>query len=67
MDYIPTAEESKSLGKYLERDDFDSLCECEKFMVAMRNVKNAKKKMQAMLMRQCYSTTVDEISQSTFI
>ena len=66
MDYVPTIEESKSLGKYLETDDFDSLCECEKFMTAMQKVTNAKKKMEAMLARQCFSTTVNEISESTF-
>lgn len=67
MDYVPTIEESKFLGKYLEKDDFDSLCECEKFMTAMRKVKNAKKKMKAMLTRQCFSPAVIEISQSMFV
>ena len=62
MEYIPTLEERKALNRFVESgQDIGILCECEKFMVSIMNVKEAKKKMKAMLFKLHFPVMVNDV------
>lgn len=62
MEYIPNSEERKALNQFMESgQDIGILCECEKFMVSIMNVKEAKKKMKAMLFKLHFPVMVNDV------
>jgi len=68
MEYIPSSEERKSLQRFVTNgNDIGLLCECEKFMIAIMTVQEAKKKMEAMLFKLHYPVTVNELIISTYL
>ena len=67
LDYIPSAQETKSLQNYIdEGKDISLLCECEKFMVAIMSVKEAKRKMEVMLFKLRFPSALNELMIGTF-
>jgi hypothetical protein len=67
IEYIPSFEETKSLQNYINNgNDVNLLCECEKFMIAIMSIQEAKKKMEAMLFKLHYPATVKELKSGTF-
>lgn len=71
IEYLPTKEERKSLETYMLEggqdagEKFESLCECEKFMVSMMTVKHAKRKVRALLFRLQFETCLEDIYNDT--
>jgi Formin Homology 2 Domain. len=64
MEYIPTEDERRSLGNYMRSGrDSSTLCECEKFMLAIMPVQAAKKKLEAMLFKLQYPNSVKQLYQ----
>jgi hypothetical protein len=64
MEFIPSEEERKSLGNYIRSGkDSSTLCECEKFMLAIMPVQAAKKKLEAMLFKLQYPNSVKQLYQ----
>ncbi len=65
---LPTVEEKRHLNTYLSRKQADirALCECEKFMVAMLNVRHAKRKLNALLFMQKFLTAIEELRNGEF-
>ena len=64
LGYLPTSEEKTALRSYLDAggsNDVDSLCECEKFMVAIMTVKHAKRKLNALLYIQKFASSLEEL------
>jgi len=64
MEYIPTTDEILALQRYthsLQSIEHDQLCECEKFMVSMIPVADAKKKMQYMLFKLTFPPSINEL------
>ena len=64
LQYLPTSEEKTALRNYLDlggSHDVDSLCESEKFMVAMMTVKHAKRKLNAILYMQKFASSLEEL------
>ena len=67
MDYIPTYEERSSLQSFISKgNDIETLCECEKFMVAIMSVHDAKKKLEAMLFKLRYPVALKELASGAF-
>lgn len=67
IEFIPTLEERKALGIYLDSgQDPSFLCECEKFMVSMMKVQRAKEKMEAMLFKYQFPSMVEDLNKSEF-
>lgn len=71
IEYLPSKEERKALETYMLEggqdagQKFESLCECEKFMVSMMTVKHAKQKVRALLFRLQFETCIRDIQQDT--
>jgi len=71
IEYLPSSKEINSFNEYLSRcvsneerlQLIDSMCECEKFMAAMMNVKDAEKKIRALLFRMEFDNAVKELEQ----
>ena len=66
LEYLPTKIEIKSLETFLDRCDnreegIDSLCECEKFMVAILKVKYFKRKVRALVFKLQFISCIDEV------
>lgn len=61
--FVPTLEEKRALTSYIQKpaSSISSLCECEKFMIAMLNVDHAKRKLQALLFMQGFPASLEEI------
>ena len=61
--FIPTSDEKRSLHHYLVdgHGSLASLCECEKFMVAVSKVKHAKRKLNAILFMQNFASSLEEL------
>jgi Formin Homology 2 Domain len=57
IEYLPTEEERKALESYMSEggqyaeEKYESLCECEKFMVSMMTVKQVKRKVRALMFK----------------
>ena len=71
IEYLPTKEEEKRLTEYMldvEKEEdlydrFNSLCECEKFMVSIMTVKHPKEKLDAMHFQLDFQASLDAIAQ----
>lgn len=63
IQYLPTSEEKAALRGYLDGATIDSLCECEKFMVAIMAVKHAKRKLNAILFIQKFDSSLAELQR----
>lgn len=64
MEYIPTAEEMMALQRYMRSFrsiECGQLCECEKFMVSIIPVVDAKRKMQCMLFKLTFPPSINEL------
>ena len=69
MEYIPTTDEILALQRYthsLQSIEHDQLCECEKFMVSMIPVADAKKKMQYMLFKLTFPPSINELQTGKY-
>jgi hypothetical protein len=66
--FVPTKEEVQALQNFFERSacSVASLCECEKFMVAMINVPQAKRKLKAMLFMKSFASNIEELRNGRF-
>ena len=66
--FVPTQEEKKALTLYIQSpvSSITSLCECEKFMIAMLNVHHAKRKLQALLFMQGFPASLEEIRRGKY-
>jgi hypothetical protein len=54
-EYLPTVEEANALKQYAAahgKDRIADMCECEKFMIAMLNVRQAENKIRCLLFKQ---------------
>lgn len=72
LEYIPTSAERKALRKYMtsSRDaasKFASLCECEKFMVAMMTVKHSKAKIKALLFKSQFHACLEDLAKDAVV
>lgn len=73
IEYIPSKDEKQALRKYMTSSGkdsailFESLCECEKFMVAMMTVKHSKEKIRAMLFKLQFQQCVADLGKETLI
>lgn len=72
LEYIPTPAERKALRKYMtsSRDaasKFASLCECEKFMVAMMTVKHSKAKIKALLFKSQFHACLEDLAKDAVV
>eukprot|EP01083_Nonionella_stella_P100532 283648_1 len=68
IEFIPTREERKALGAYLDSgQDPSILCECEKFMVSMMKVQKPKEKMEAMLFKYQFPSMVEDLGSTITI
>jgi Formin Homology 2 Domain len=71
IEYLPTKEERKALESYMleggqdAAEKFESLCECEKFMVSMMTVKHAKRKVRALLFKLQFEGCLEDIHHDT--
>lgn len=64
MEFIPSKEESKLLGNFVKSGrDVSALCECEKFMLAIMPIQDAGKKLEAMLFKLQFPTSVKQLLQ----
>ncbi|CAJ1945969.1 unnamed protein product [Cylindrotheca closterium] len=71
IEYLPSNEEQERLTEYMlnveQEDDlvvrFNSLCECEKFMVSMMTVKYRKEKLDSMHFKLDFQYSIDSIVQ----
>ena len=69
IEFLPTKEERDLLEKYMlegtvdAAEKFDSLCECEKFMVSMMTVKHAKRKVRALLFKLQFMSCLESIAE----
>jgi hypothetical protein len=72
IDYLPTSEEITSLKAYIGNDSdlksekISSLCECEKFMVAMMNVRFSKNKIRCLMFKQQFSSLLEQLDNGTY-
>lgn len=69
-EFLPTQDERKALQEYMKKGDsspqakeeaLSALSECEKYMVAMKEVDNAASKFDCMLFRVQFKGRIDEI------
>ncbi len=70
VEYLPTAEESSALKQYVEvrgRDIIADMCECEKFMFAMLNVRQAKNKIRCLLFKQQFPSSFEQLQKGVCI
>ena len=72
LEYIPTAAERKTLRKYMTSSKdaaskFASLCECEKFMVAMMTVKHSRTKIKALLFKSQFHACLEDLAKDAVI
>jgi hypothetical protein len=73
IEYLPTKEERKALENYMLQgghdaaEKFDSLCECEKFMVSMMTVKHAKRKVSALLFKLKFESCIHDIRKEALL
>mmetsp|Transcript_7630 Transcript_7630/g.18798 ORF Transcript_7630/g.18798 Transcript_7630/m.18798 type:complete len:1319 (+) Transcript_7630:555-4511(+) len=69
IEYLPTKEEREALEQYMlnggqdAAENFDGLCECEKFMVSMMTVKHVKRKVRALLFKLQFRTCMESIAK----
>lgn len=68
IEYMPTSEERKMLRDYMKGNNgdsaakFETLCECEKFMVAMMTVKQSKRKLRALLFKLQFRGCIHDLA-----
>jgi hypothetical protein len=70
VEYLPTAEESSALKQYVEvhgSDIIADMCECEKFMFAMLNVRQAKNKIRCLLFKQQFPSSFEQLQKGMCI
>jgi len=72
LEYIPTSAERKALRKYMtsSRDaasKFASLCECEKFMVAMMTVKHSKAKIKSLIFKSQFHACLEDLAKDAIV
>ena len=60
-EFLPTDEERTSLQGFLQGGDVNDLPECEKYMVAMKEVKDPDKKFDAMLFKEQFDVRLEEL------
>ena len=72
IEYLPSSEEKHALNHFLksntveERDKkMATLCECEKFMVAMSHVKDLERKIRCLVFRLSFDSNLSEVKQGT--
>ena len=67
VEYLPSEEEAHALKQYIEGSDsndrISDMCECEKFMIATLNVRQAKNKIRCLLFKQQFSTCFDQLEK----
>ncbi len=66
VEYLPTAEESCALKQYAEvhcNDIIADMCECEKFMIAMLGVRQAKNKIRCLLFKQQFPLSFEQLQK----
>lgn len=74
IEYMPTLDERKSLREYMKTTNkfdtvaanFDRLCECEKFMVAMMTVKQSKRKIRALLFKLQFRGCIHDLAHGEY-
>jgi len=72
IEYMPTSEERKMLRDYMKGNNgdsaakFETLCECEKFMVAMMTVKQSKRKLRALLFKLQFRGCIHDLAHDVF-
>lgn len=73
IEYLPSMEERKLLEQYMleggqdAAQKFDSLCECEKFMVSMMTVKHAKSKVRALLFKLQFESCLEALAKGKLV
>jgi hypothetical protein len=66
VEYLPSAEESSALKQYAEvngNDIIADLCECEKFMFAMLDIRQAKNKIRCLLFKQQFPSSFEQLQK----
>jgi len=74
IEYMPTLAERKSLRDYMKASkngesaakNFERLCECEKFMVAMMTVKQSKRKLRALLFKLQFRGCIHDLAKDVY-
>ncbi|KAL9187572.1 hypothetical protein ACHAXT_001675 [Thalassiosira profunda] len=80
VEYMPTASERRALRAHMTGDgaggtgngnessaaQFEKLCECEKFMVAMMTVAQSRKKLRALLFKLQFRGCIHDLAHDVF-
>jgi hypothetical protein len=73
IEYMPSLNERKSLREYMKTSNkadtaanFERLCECEKFMVAMMTVKQSKRKIRALLFKLQFRGCIHDLAHGEY-
>jgi hypothetical protein len=61
LPYIPTSDEKRDLLAFLETSSAPPKTQCEKFMVAMLDVNDAERKLEAMIFMKIFADCMESI------